>query len=91
MKTNLEKIMAGTRQCDLNDHTIQKCLICDSEQLDIKPAVISGFLIERIWNNSIEKETAICHCQKCGFAFYARRPEESEMEKLYKKYEELVC
>ena len=65
---------------------MERCLICENENLKIKPAIVSGFLLERIWDNSIDRETYICHCQKCGFAFFALRPDDNEMEKLYKNY-----
>jgi len=63
-----------------------KCLICGDQDLRVIPAVISGFLLERIWDNSKDKGTQICHCKKCGFAFYALRPDDNEMGRLYKDY-----
>jgi len=73
---------------DINNsaYIITKCLICGSDNLEIKPAVISGFLLERIWNNNKNKETHIYHCLKCGFAFYVPRLNEDEMSKLYNDY-----
>ena len=62
------------------------CLACGNDDLEIKDAVISKFLLERIWNNSISDKTNICHCKKCGFAFYSLRPNEDEMNKHYKNY-----
>jgi 2-polyprenyl-3-methyl-5-hydroxy-6-metoxy-1,4-benzoquinol methylase len=66
------------------------CLACGNYDLETKSAVISNFLLERIWNNSINNETSICHCKKCGFAFYALRPSENEMGKLYENYRDTV-
>jgi len=65
---------------------MEKCLICGNQDINVISAVVSGFLLERIWDNSIEKETSICHCRRCGFAFYTLRPDEMEMKKLYCNY-----
>ena len=64
----------------------RECLICENNNLETISAIISGFLLERIWNNSINDKTYICHCKNCGFAFYAMRPNEKEMAKLYENY-----
>jgi SAM-dependent methyltransferase len=62
------------------------CLACGNNDLEIKDAMISPFLVERVWNNSIDNKTNIFHCKKCGFAFFKIRLNEKEMEKLYKNY-----
>jgi SAM-dependent methyltransferase len=68
-----------------------KCLICGKEIQTIKNAVISGFLLERIWSDvgsggGIDENIHLLHCESCGFAYYSLRPNESEMAKLYSGY-----
>jgi len=65
---------------------MDKCPMCGDANIAVRSAVVSGFLLERIWDNSKDKETQICHCQRCGFAFYALRPDDEEMGRLYRNY-----
>ena len=65
---------------------MEKCIICESTNVKTLKAVISDFLLERIWENKRDKHTTIIHCQNCGFSFWKLRPTEEEMEKLYAGY-----
>jgi hypothetical protein len=63
-----------------------RCLICGSSNNTIKKAVISGFLLERIWDNKKERTTELILCNDCGFAFFSLRPTDEEMSRLYSGY-----
>jgi len=64
----------------------RECLICGSSSTTVKQAVISDFLLERIWDNKIDKQTELIFCSGCGFAFYSLRPTDEEMSRLYSGY-----
>jgi hypothetical protein len=63
-----------------------ECLICGSGVVTVKQAVISDFLLERIWDGKKEKQTELIFCKDCGFAFYSLRPTDEEMSRLYSGY-----
>ena len=63
-----------------------ECLICGSNNNTVKQAVISDFLLERIWDNEKNRRTELIFCGDCGFAFYSLRPTDEEMSRLYSGY-----
>lgn len=64
------------------------CMICDSSNIDCVDTILSGFLADRIYGkkNGERIPVKLCHCQKCGFAFYDNRLSPEEAGKLYEGY-----
>jgi hypothetical protein len=63
----------------------EACPVCDSRRLVRRPAMVSPFAAERIWQSA----PFPCHllkCRDCGFVFFDLRPDESEMGRLYVGY-----
>jgi SAM-dependent methyltransferase len=67
---------------------LQKCLICENSNVEIKNAIVSDFLSERVWGGvrGRKKNTKIIYCKNCGFAFYELRLSDRENNKLYNGY-----
>ena len=65
--------------------SVENCVICGSNDLTGYDTYCTPFIAERIWN-SAPFPVKLLHCNKCDFIFYSPRPEESELEKLYKNY-----
>lgn len=64
----------------------RKCPICGSENTEVFPSYVHGFLAERIWNRVDIMTTNMIHCKKCGFAYYEKRLSEEENARLYRNY-----
>jgi predicted nucleic-acid-binding Zn-ribbon protein len=63
-----------------------KCIICESSNIEVKNAVITDFLLERIWDNKKDKNISLIHCNECGFANFSERLNDAESSKLYTGY-----
>ena len=61
------------------------CPICKSHHIELKNAKFSDFIIERVFDNKIQK-TNIAHCLNCGFQYSTYRYTEAEINKLYHNY-----
>lgn len=64
---------------------IQKCIICEGQNLKKYKAKISLFLAERMFKNKL-KENLLIECQDCLFRYYELRPSEEEIAKFYSGY-----
>lgn len=69
----------------MNKKNEQKCIICGSNDLKKYRTKISPFLIERMFENKKNK-TELLLCKNCHFNFFSLRPNDEEMQKLYKDY-----
>jgi predicted nucleic-acid-binding Zn-ribbon protein len=65
-------ILLGSGECQQ-----QECLICGSNNVELKNASVLDFVAERIWVGW--GETKIIHCKECGFAFYELRLSDEEV------------
>lgn len=65
---------------------MEKCLICQSENLKNYSSKISDFTAERIGIPADKQATSLYHCQECGFAYYDYRLSEDEAKKFYLGY-----
>lgn len=64
---------------------VSSCPICSSMKIKAYPAIISGFLAERIGGETSE-DVQLCHCRSCGFCYYNPRLESDEVKRLYDGY-----
>ncbi len=64
------------------------CLACGSRNNECYNTKMSDFLSERIYNRPIDEilPVKLYHCNDCGFAFYDKRFNEEEEQKLYFGY-----
>lgn len=69
----------------MNKKNEQKCIICGDDNLKKYKAKISPFLVERMFDNK-KNETEVLLCKNCHLNFFALRPSDEEMQKLYKDY-----
>jgi hypothetical protein len=65
--------------------SVENCVICGSNDLTGYNTYCTPFLAERIWN-TVPFPVLLLHCNNCDFIFYSPRPDESELELLYKNY-----
>ena len=66
-------------------NNLKKCLICDSENVEVRESEVRKFLVERMFEFN-EQENYLIHCKYCGFAFYSLRPTEEQLNKFYQGY-----
>lgn len=69
---------------------MMKCIVCGSKNIETRDTVISDFVMARI-DPEFEitgknKETKLCFCTDCMFAFYEYRFSEEEEARLYNDY-----
>ena len=64
---------------------INKCILCNSQDIVSFEAQFAPFLQERMFNGN-DVETNLIHCLDCDFYFSSYRPTDEEMEKLYTGY-----
>jgi hypothetical protein len=64
---------------------VTNCVVCDGRIRQLKRALVTPFLAERIWNR-----TPFCvdlvECADCGFMFYNPRLDSSDLARLYNSY-----
>jgi len=65
--------------------SVENCVICGSNDLTGYDTYCTPFIAERIWN-AAPFPVKLLHCNNCDFIFYSPRPEDNELEKLYKNY-----
>ena len=63
----------------------KKCIICNSKNIEENKAIISGFLLERMFNNE-NKTVSLVRCKNCNFCFYSLRPTEENINAFYNGY-----
>ena len=67
-----------------------KCLICNGNRIKTVNTIISDFVMSRIdpdyETKHINKETKLCYCEDCTFAFYQYRFSQDEENSLYRNY-----
>ncbi len=65
-----------------------KCMVCESENVDIIETVISGFLAEKVFGKTENERMPVklIHCKECGFGYYDKRLSSEESAKLYEGY-----
>jgi SAM-dependent methyltransferase len=61
------------------------CVACGSDHVETRTAVIAPFISEYVLQQS-DTLTRIMRCRECTMMFYALRPDESDMQKLYAGY-----
>lgn len=64
---------------------VSSCPICSSSEFVTYPAMVSGFLAERIWGKEPWK-VELRLCRGCHFAFFNPRLEPQELARLYQGY-----
>ncbi len=71
-----------------------ECIICKSNNIDSVDTVISDFVMARIdpdyEKSGHNKETKLCFCKDCTFAFYQYRLSHEDEMALYKNYRDEV-
>jgi SAM-dependent methyltransferase len=67
--------------------SVDNCIICGSNDLINFITKCSPFLAKRIWD-SRPFDVKLVHCKNCDFTFYNPRPDDEELERLYKNYRE---
>jgi SAM-dependent methyltransferase len=65
--------------------SVDCCLICGSNDLESYEAMCSPFLAYRIWGSG-PFDGELIHCNSCDFTFYNPRPDDEELDRLYKNY-----
>lgn len=65
--------------------SVENCIICGSNDLTGYNTYCTPFVAERIWTTA-PFPVKLLHCNNCDFIFYSPRPEDYELEKLYKNY-----
>jgi hypothetical protein len=65
--------------------TEDQCIICKENLIFKRKAIVVPFLAERIFLRKAFR-THLIRCKNCGFQFYALRPDEDEMIRLYENY-----
>ncbi|MEI8246725.1 MAG: methyltransferase domain-containing protein [Lentisphaerota bacterium] len=64
---------------------LNKCLICESEDIKQHSAMVVPFIAERVWGRKAFG-VKLNQCRKCGFSFFNARLDDAEMTRLYSGY-----
>ncbi len=64
---------------------VSKCVVCDGEIRQLRPALVAPFLARRIWGRP-PFCVDLVGCKTCGFRFYNPRLDASEECRLYSGY-----
>ena len=66
-------------------YALSACDCCGSEELDLWPALVAPFIAEFVLDARPEL-CELAECRRCGFRFFDRRFDASEVERLYGNY-----